>query len=377
MDLGLTGEQDALQRSVRSLCEDRFPTAAARSCEDNPAVLPTIYDDLYALGLGGILIAEQAGGLGLGMTDMVIVQSELGRALVPMLFSESAVLAASALGRSDSDAAKDLLAALATGEKRAVCAWQNSDRSAPGGTQSARIEVTPDGTFTLDGDKSFVADTAFADSILVLASDDRGDAALCLVDSAAAGITASALPNMADLSLANLHFSEVPVVAVAARGDAARAAWDRALTAMKIAIAAQAVGGAQQALDMAREYASTRQQFGQPIGSFQSIAHYLADAAVNVEGARMLVYRAAAAYDDGDPVATWTDMAKMKACQVYRDTSALSIQIHGGIGFTLEADPQLYFRRAKHLQLMYGDPLDLQERTGAALIAGTHKVLEA
>ena len=78
-----------------------------------------------------------------------------------------------------------------------------------------------------------------------------------------------------------------------------------------------------------------------------------------------------------DPAGTWADMAKMKACQVYRDVSALSIQIHGGIGFTLEADPQLYFRRAKHLQLMYGDPLDLQERAGDALIAGTHKVLEA
>lgn len=377
MDLGLTGEQDALQRSVRSLCEDRFTTTAARTCEDNPGVQPAIYDDLYGLGLGGILIAEQAGGLGLGMTDMAVVQSELGRALVPMLFSESTVLASTLLAGSDNDTAKALLAALVMGEKRAVCAWQDAEHSPAGGAQSARIAAAGYDTFTLTGDKSFVADAPFADTILVLASDENGDAVLCIVEAGAAGIAATAQPNMADLSLGHLRLAQTPVLAVVERGEAALAAWDKALTAMKIAVAAQAVGGAQQALDMAREYASTRQQFGQPIGAFQSIAHYLADAAVNVEGARMLVYRAAAAYDDGDPVATWADMAKMKACQVYRDTSALSIQIHGGIGFTLEADPQLYFRRAKHLQLMYGDPLDLQERTGQALIAGTHKVLEA
>ena len=207
--------------------------------------------------------------------------------------------------------------------------------------------------------------------------DAAGEPALCIVERGAAGMTCADLPNMADLSMANVAFTGTPVLTVAARGTAALAAWDAGLTAMKIAVAAQAVGGADKALEMARDYACTRQQFGQPIGAFQSIAHYLADAAVNVEGARMLTFRAASAADDGDPSATWADLAKLKACQVYRDVSALSIQIHGGIGFTLEADPQLYYRRAKHLQLMYGDPLDLQERAGEALISGAHRVLEA
>lgn len=376
MDLSLSGEQEALQRSVRSLCEDRFSTAAMRVCEDDPAAASAIYEALYALGLGGILIREENGGLGLGMTEMVVAQAELGRALVPLLLTESAVFAATLLADSTDETARGVLAALATGEKRATCAWQESGRGPLAASQATRLTMTG-GTARLSGEKSFVPEARLADCILVHAHDHAGNPALCLVECGAAGIAISDQPNMADLAMADLRFTDTPVLAVAAQGGAALAAWDRAQTAMKIAIAAQAIGGAEKALTMARDYAATRQQFGQPIGAFQSIAHYLADAAVNVEGARMLVYRAASAADDGDPAGTWADMAKMKACQVYRDVSALSIQIHGGIGFTLEADPQLYFRRAKHLQLMYGDPLDLQERAGYALIAGTHKVLEA
>ncbi len=376
MDLSLSGEQEALQRSIRSLCEDRFTTAAMRACEDDPTAASAIYENLYALGLGGILIREEAGGLGLDMTEMVVAQAELGRALVPLLFTESTVLAATLLADSGDETARSVLAALAAGEKHATCAWQESGRMPLEASQATRL-TTIGGTARLSGEKCFVPEVRLADYILVHASDDAGSPALCLVERGAAGIAVSDQPNMADLAMADLRFADTSVLAVAAHGDAAMAAWYRALTAMKIAIAAQAIGGAERALTMARDYAATRQQFGQPIGAFQSIAHYLADAAVNVEGARMLVYRAASAADDGDPAGTWADMAKMKACQVYRDVSALSIQIHGGIGFTLEADPQLHFRRAKHLQLMYGDPLDLQERTGDALIAGTHKVLEA
>lgn len=373
MDLSISEEQDALQRSVRALCDDRFPTSAVRACEQNPAAASAIYDDLFAMGLGGILIDENAGGLSLGLTEMVVTQMELGRALVPMLFAESTVLTSGILAHSNDAAVRALLPQLASGEKRASCAWQEQGRPLPNSAQATQLS---DGG-TLDGTKVLVADADMVDYLIVLASDTAGQNAWCLVARDAAGIERVDLPNMADLSMANVTFVQTPVLATIARGDAATAAWEQAQTAMKIAIAAQAVGGAEKALEITRDYACTRQQFGQPIGAFQSIAHYLADAAVNVEGARMLVYRAAAAADHGEPAETWADLAKMKACQVYRDVSALAIQIHGGIGFTLEADPQLYYRRAKHLQLMYGDPLDLQERAGEALISGTHKVLEA
>ncbi|MDD3445004.1 MAG: acyl-CoA/acyl-ACP dehydrogenase [Zavarzinia sp.] len=376
MDLSLTEEQVALQDSVRALCEDHFTTAKVRACEKDPSEADAIYGDLAAMGIGGIIVDEAADGLSLGLTELVVAQSELGRALVPVLFTESTVFAARVLADSDDETAKAVLASLPMGEKRATCAWQEAGRPALDGPQGVTVSGEGD-SLTLSGAKCFVPEAARADYILVHASDASGAPVLCIVEKGAAGIAFTGLDNMADLAMANVAFSGTPVLAVAARGDAALAAWEAGLAAMKVAIAAQAVGGAEMILHISRDYASTRTQFGQPIGAFQAIAHYLADAVVNVEGARMLTYRAAAAADDGDPFATWADLAKMKACQVYRDVSALGIQIHGGIGFTLEADPQLFYRRAKHLQLMYGDPLDLQERAGDAFISGAHKVLEA
>jgi alkylation response protein AidB-like acyl-CoA dehydrogenase len=182
--------------------------------------------------------------------------------------------------------------------------------------------------------------------------------------------------------MANIVFDGVLDVRVIASGDAALRAIAASDRALKLAMAAQAVGGAEQVFSLARDYACTREQFGQPIGAFQAIAHMLADGAVNIAGASMLVHRAAAALDgsaaggEASPDC-WIDMAKLKACQVFRDVSAMAIQVHGGIGFTLEAAPQLYFRRAKHLQLMHGEPLDLMTTIGATVLAGDHRMLDS
>lgn len=349
MDLSLTQEQEALQQSVRSLLENRFPTTTARNCEVDPSQARPIYAALGELGLGGILVPECAGGLALGMTEMVVVQAELGRALVPLLFAQRIVAAAPMLN-SWSDAAQ------------VACAFDGAPR-----LNGER----------LNGDGGAVVEAAEAGRLLVLAVDSEGAPLLCVVDRNAAGLVLTDLPNLADQSMQHIRFEYAPVSAIIARGSEAARLHDQARARLRIAIAAQAVGGAERILAITRDYATTRQQFGQPIGGFQAIAHMLADAAVHVAGARILVYRAAAAADEGEDFAVWADLAKMKACQTYRDASAMAIQVHGGIGFTLEADPQLFYRRAKFLQLMFGDPMTLQDNAGAALLSGKHKVLEA
>lgn len=370
MDLSLTEEQSALQDSVRSLIEDRFSCAEVRACETDPARAKAIYRDLGALGLGAILVSEDKGGLGLGLTDMAVAQAELGRGAVPMLFAESTVFCASLLDASGAEPVQEVLDGIVAGECLVACAFEP-------GTKGTEVSFSDAGDGVLSGQCSFVTEAAFADKLLVKARDAEGDTVLCLVDRAAAGLVLTDLPNLAEQAMSLVRFDQVPVQAVIGQGADADHAWTRALARTRVAIAAQAVGGAERVFEITCEYARTRQQFGRPIGGFQAIAHMLAEAATHIEGARILVYRAAAAADEGDPFTTWADLAKLKACQAYRDVSATAIQVHGGIGFTLEADPQLFFRRAKHLQLMYGDPLDLEEQAGAALIAGTHKVIEA
>ncbi len=136
-----------------------------------------------------------------------------------------------------------------------------------------------------------------------------------------------------------------------------------------VLLAAQAVGGARYALDITVQYAKDRQQFDKPLGAFQAIAHYLADAATTVDGAETLVYEAAWARTTGRSIDRLAPMAKLFACQTFRDVTAMAQQVFGGVGFTVEYDIQLYFRRAKQLQISWWDDRYLEE-----LVA--HEVLD-
>ena len=371
MDLSLTEEQVALQDSVRALLEDKYPLMAVRQCEEHPEDARALYGSLFELGIGGMTMPAALGGLDLGLTELAVVHHELGAALAPMLFAQSTVLAAEILAALPGPASEAALPALMDGSAMASCAIA-------AGPDALLPQLDPEATEPrLNGAAEFVPEGALADLLVVEARTSTGEPAICLVDRAAAGIAMEDLPNLADLAMSRIAFTQTPVRAVLATGAAAAAALGKARSAMNVAIAAQAVGGAERVLGMTRDYACTRKQFGQPIGGFQAIAHMLASAVVNLEGARYLVFRAAAASEDGEPLETWAAMAKLKACQMFRDVSALAIQVHGGIGFTMEADPQLFFRRAKHLQLMHGEPLDLEEQIGESLISGRHRVLAA
>ena len=137
-----------------------------------------------------------------------------------------------------------------------------------------------------------------------------------------------------------------------------------------ILLAAQAVGGARAALDLAVDYAKTRQQFDKPLGAFQALAHYLADAATAVDGAQTLTWEAAWARSEGRAIAKQlAPMAKLYAGRTFRDVTATAVQIFGGVGFTVDFDIQLYFRRAKSLQLNWWDDRHLETLVAATVLA--------
>ena len=374
MDLSLTQEQEMLRASIRALCEDHFTPKTVRACEIDPnaaAALKSMWSDL---GFGALLLPEPLGGLGLGLTDAVVVQQELGRALAPLSMPETDVPGLTILTHAaELHGIKSPLAALIAGRLSVACLWS----AAPDDTFEACTLKHSAGSFSVTGKASYIATApGLSTHLLAPARTDEGAPTICLIEAAAPGVHINALPNLADVPLADVTFSGAAAL-VLTQGEEARGLWSLARDRMLIALAAQAVGGAERALEIAVDYAKTREQFGQPIGSFQAIAHYLADAAVNVEGARVLTFRAAAAADANEAFSIWAAMAKLKASKTFRDVSALSIQIHGGIGFTLEADPQLFYRRAKHLQLFNGDPMDLEDRIGEAVASAQHKVLQS
>jgi alkylation response protein AidB-like acyl-CoA dehydrogenase len=137
-----------------------------------------------------------------------------------------------------------------------------------------------------------------------------------------------------------------------------------------VLLAAQASGGARVALDLTVQYAKDRKQFDKPLGAFQAIAHYLADAVATVDGAETLVYEAAWAGSKGRSITRLAPMAKLFACQTFRDVTAVAQQVFGGVGFTVEYDIQLYFRRAKQLQISWWDTRYLEELVAADVLDG-------
>ena len=137
-----------------------------------------------------------------------------------------------------------------------------------------------------------------------------------------------------------------------------------------ILLAAQAVGGAERCLKETVDYANERVQFDKPLGAFQALAHYMADASTRIDGGRVLVHEAAWNRAQGRSVARFAPMAKLFCCETYRETTRVCAQIWGGVAFTIEYDTQMFFRRAKHLQLSWWDTPYLEELVAADVLDG-------
>jgi alkylation response protein AidB-like acyl-CoA dehydrogenase len=364
MTLGVTAEQEELRDSVRRFLTDRAPLTRVRELmETEDGIDRGVWDQAGAqLGLVGLAIPEEYGGGGFTFAEQAIVLEELGAALYGGPYLASGVLAATALLASpDESARRDLLPGIASGEVIATLAFTEDDGSwDPGTIRLAAAKAGDD--WRLDGHKSFVLDGGTAGLILVLAVAD-GALSLFAVEASAPGLGRTVLPTLDQTrKLARLEFDAVPGRLIGAPGDAA-AVMGRVLDVAAVALAAEQLGGAQRALDMAVEYSKVRHQFGRPIGSFQALKHRMADLLLEVESLRSAVNYAAAAVSDGsEEVPVVASLVKAYASETYFHVAAENIQIHGGIGFTWEHDAHLYFKRAKSSELFLGDATYHRER---------------
>lgn len=286
----------------------------------------------HELGLAGVAIAEDHGGAGLGQVEFALLAEAAGAhvAALPMLGLAMASGAISAGGSPEQKA--QWLPKLACGEVVAACAGTH-ELEANGNKLSGRFE--------------FVAHGGIANMFVL--GDDRG---AWIVSTSAAGLTIDKHTTMdqtrpfATLTLDDVSgepLSDGPAAMQAARD----AGW--------LCISAEALGGAQAALDRTISYAKERVQFGRVIGSFQAYKHRLADMMIEIEQARSAVYWAACAVDEGsDEAPLALHAAKSFCADTYFMVAGNMIQLHGGIGFTWEHDAHLYFKRARAIQSMLG-----------------------
>jgi alkylation response protein AidB-like acyl-CoA dehydrogenase len=314
------------------------------------------------LGLPGMLVPERFGGVGCGQRELAVVLEELGRTLAHGAYLPTVALAVNALLISGDEAAQaEYLPGIADGSTLATVAL--TDDAASWTPDGLTVRATHERSgWTLTGEQSYVLAGDVADLVLVFARDDAG-LSLYAVTRPAEGFVSHPLTSM-DLTRPQsaLSFTATPARPVGPPGRG-EAQYRRLLDLAGAALAAEQVGGAQRALEMAVDYARTRTQFGQAIGAFQAIKHKCADMLVDVEAARSCAYYAAlAAARDTPDLPEAAGLAQLRCSQTYLRTCEENILVHGAIGYTWEHPAQLFFRRASADALYLGGPAEQRER---------------
>jgi alkylation response protein AidB-like acyl-CoA dehydrogenase len=368
-DLRYQEAEEDLRSAVRDLLDDKSPwpavLARTESDELNDAAL---WHSLAAdLGCAGLLIPESYGGAGAGYREAAVVAEETGRAVAPVPYLGSAVVATAALLGAGGD---ELLAGLAEGRLTAALAVEfarlppasvPAARGAGGTGLGAGVRVgaaqagDPDAQARLTGTVTGVADALLADVLLVPA--DGVPFGLYAVDAAAPGVDRAAVVSLdATRPLCDLAFDSAPARAVAT-GEAAAQAVASALAAGAAMLASEQLGVAQRCLDMTVAYLKERRQFARPIGSFQALKHRVADVWIQVTQARAAARYAAACLADGDPdTPVAIALAKAACGDAAVHAAQECVQMHGGIGFTWEHPAHLLLKRAKSGSMAFGTP---------------------
>ncbi len=358
MDFAFTSDQQLLKNSARAFLDEHCKPATVRSLWDDPrGESEGLWKEMAQLGWLGLSLPEVHGGSGLGMVETAILLEELGRAAYPGPYLPT-ILAATGIGEAGTDAQKKRwLPAIATGDARATIAFLDADFDWSPGAVRTRAERTPQG-WALTGDKRYVPWAHVANVLLIPAVAPEG-LTVFLVEPSARGLGLSPVAGM-DLTTRWVHvrLDQVPVAPDAVLGTvgAGGVLLGGLLRRGAVGAAAEMLGAARRCLDMSVAYAKVREQFGQPIGSFQAIRHKCAEMLLEVENSHSATYYAAWALDAAaEDQALATSVAKAYVGDAARKVCGEAIQVHGGIGFTWEYDLHLYFKRAKALEPMYGD----------------------
>lgn len=335
MSLAHSDDQRMIRDAAASFLADASDAAAVRAAMELPLGFdPEVWDGIAELGWCGVAVPESHGGLGLGPVELALILEQMGRHLLCAPYFSSVALAANLLVQAGSSTAKRKhLPQLASGAVRATA-----------GLEAIGVKAKKaSGGWILNGSVAHVADGASSELVLLACANG-----VFAVSAGARGLRVEARQGwdgtrrFADLVLRNVAAERVD------NGKAGAVA--RAESLARLYLAAEQLGGAQQCLDLAVKYTSERRQFGRAIASFQAIKHRCAQMMVQVESLRSAVYGVAAAAADASALKALQAecaLTKALASDTFFHCAAEAIQLHGGVGFTWEYEPQLHFKRAQ------------------------------
>ncbi|MBP6821225.1 MAG: acyl-CoA/acyl-ACP dehydrogenase [Acidobacteria bacterium] len=358
MDFDLTKAQKLLQQSARDFfSRECKPERVRELMASETAFDEKLWREMADQGFTGLTIPEEYGGLGLSLVDLIAVTEEMGRACLPGPFI-STLWAASLIERAGNEGQrKQYLEPIAAGEMKATVALL--EETGEWNPDAVMLAANKDGKeYRLHGAKHYVSDAAVADVIIVVARDDA-DLVLLPVERGSVGVTITETPAIdATRKLYTVEFDNVavPESSALAFTTKTKEAIEDATDVATVALCAEMLGGMVWTLDTTVEYAKTRLQFGKPIGIYQAVQHQCADMFNFAESARSATYFAAWTVAENDPAAKLAvSVAKGYASDAAREVGNRGVQLHGGIGFTWEHNIQLFYKRAKSSEILFGD----------------------
>jgi len=363
MELGLSEEQEMLRTLARDFLRKECPKQLVKQLdESDEGYSPQLWRKMAELGWMGLVFPERYGGGGGSFLDLVVLLEAMGYNIVPGPFFSSVVLGGlPILGAGNEEQKREFLPRVADGEMILTLAL--TEPSAGYDAASVKTSaVAHDGEYVINGTKLFVLDAGIADYLLCVARTKEGASpedgiAIFLVDAKSPGVNCTLLKTLARDKQCEIVFDNVSVPERNILGELDRG-WpvvESILEKATVAKCAEMVGGAQAVLEMSVNYAKERVQFNRPIGSFQAIQHYCANMVTDVDGSRFITYKAAWKVSEGLPAAMDVAMAKAWTGEAYGRVTLLGHQILGAIGFTMDHDGHLYYRRAKAGEIIFGD----------------------
>ncbi|MFZ4585076.1 MAG: acyl-CoA dehydrogenase family protein [Acidimicrobiia bacterium] len=347
MDFSFSDDQDALRDAVRAFLTDRCGRDFVQAMAvDDRGFTDELWSQIVEMGWTGLLVPEEQGGLGLGLVDMTVVMEEMGRVPMPGPYFSSAVfatLAARHLGLHER------LEALAAGTQRGTVALDEAGTESP--IERVHTRARRRGAnWVLTGVKPIVLDAHTADWVIVVARTQEGLGSFLIERP-----EVEPVPLLDPLRKgARLELNETPAEPVGPLEDHT-AMWARIADDAAVMLAAELTGVSDRSFDLGVEYAQARVQFDKPIASHQAIQHKLVDMLHAREMARVGTYFAAWASDNDDAQReSSAAVAKSTAAEAAVKVTAENIQIHGAVGFTWEAEPHFFYKRAKQSDHLLG-----------------------
>jgi alkylation response protein AidB-like acyl-CoA dehydrogenase len=375
MDVLPNEEEQMVKNLAREFLEAECPPRLAREMEkDDLGYPPELWQKMADLGWLGISLPEEHGGQGLPLTYLGIILEELGRAIAPVPLHSTAVPALAIAESGTAEQQRQLLPRVSRGDL--ILAWAFTEQTPRYRPETIHAEAVADGDdFILTGTKMFVDNFNVAEKCLVAcrtapASADNAGLSLLLVDTTSRGVSHTPLTTLAKDKQSKVFFDSVRVPKANLIGELNQG-WpvaQRMLDRGTALLCAQMVGAARKDAEMGIEYAKNRAAFGRPIAAFQSIQHICADMILWVDGGQLLTYEALWKMDQGLPASVEVSQAKAFCNDKCEAVVRSSQVIHGGMGFMMEFDLHLWFRRVTAWTMRLGTSFEHRARIAQALL---------